>query len=144
MSEINQELFKQIRDNFEKALQEKTGWGRNDIMNVFNRVAAETTMAFVGGSGGDDEESDEEEEPLTGPAKSKLKKPVKKKVIADEDDSIDAAQEEDGDMHKASVKPPKKQSKPHPLEGMDRRDIRKGIVPQHMLKKGNDQEPPWD
>jgi hypothetical protein len=141
MSVINQELFKQIRDNFEKALQEKNGWGKNDVMNLFNKVAAETTMSFVGGSEGDDEEEEETPPPKKRPPTAK---PLKKKKIAEvqEEGEEDMAEEEEN-IHAVSSQPPKKSNKPHPLEGHDRRDLRHGITPPHLQKSGK-KDPPWN
>lgn len=38
------ELFEYVRQEFEKEISKKTGWGKNELMNTYDRV---TTRALV-------------------------------------------------------------------------------------------------
>lgn len=48
-------LIEAARKEFQKALQAKTGWGRNEILNTFDRAVAEALAGLI------DVENEEEE-----------------------------------------------------------------------------------
>lgn len=45
---MNKELLAKIKAKFEARLQEKTGWGRNEIMIVYNDCITEALLEMLG------------------------------------------------------------------------------------------------
>lgn len=41
---MNKKLLEAVKAKFEARLQEKTGWGRNEIMRVYNECVTEALM----------------------------------------------------------------------------------------------------
>lgn len=44
---MNVKYFKLLREEFEKELAAKTGWGRNEIMAAYDRAAAKAALRMV-------------------------------------------------------------------------------------------------
>lgn len=44
---MNKELLKRIDEIFELKLQEKTGWGRNDILKVYRESVNEAILELL-------------------------------------------------------------------------------------------------
>lgn len=44
---MNKKLLDLIKAKFTERLKEKTGWGRNDVMNVYLEVVAEATLEIL-------------------------------------------------------------------------------------------------
>ena len=45
---MNKELLLRIQTIFETKLQEKTGWGRNDVMTAYKQSVSEALMETLG------------------------------------------------------------------------------------------------
>ena len=45
---MNKELLAKIKAKFEARLQEKTGWGRNEIMAIYNDCVTEALLEMLG------------------------------------------------------------------------------------------------
>lgn len=45
---MNKQFIDLVRAKFEAALQEKTGWGRNEIINLYDRCVSEAAMELMG------------------------------------------------------------------------------------------------
>ena len=41
---MNKEFLKLLREKFVEGLQTKTGWGKNDVENLFDRCCAEAAI----------------------------------------------------------------------------------------------------
>lgn len=44
---MNKQLLARIKELFEKRLQTKTGWGRNDVMAEYNAAVQEALMELL-------------------------------------------------------------------------------------------------
>ncbi len=44
---MNKELLAKIKARFEARLQEKTGWGRNEIMVIYNECVTEVLLEMM-------------------------------------------------------------------------------------------------
>jgi len=44
---MNEKLVKLIREEFEKAISQKTGWGKNEIMKVFDQALATAALRLL-------------------------------------------------------------------------------------------------
>lgn len=44
---MNKKYYELIREEFEKELAAKTGWGRNEIMAAFDRATSKAAMRFI-------------------------------------------------------------------------------------------------
>lgn len=44
---MNRELFKLIQQKFNEELEKKNSWGKNEIKDVYNKVAAEATLEML-------------------------------------------------------------------------------------------------
>ena len=45
---MNKELLAKIKSKFEARLQEKTGWGRNEVMTIYNDCVTEVLLEMLG------------------------------------------------------------------------------------------------
>lgn len=45
---MNKELLAKIKIKFEARLQEKTGWGRNEVMAIYNDCVTEVLLEMLG------------------------------------------------------------------------------------------------
>lgn len=43
----NKKYYEVVREEFEKELATKTGWGRNEILSAFDRAIAKAAMTFL-------------------------------------------------------------------------------------------------
>ncbi len=44
---MNKKLLKRIDEIFEKKLQEKTGWGRNDVLKIYRESVNEALLELL-------------------------------------------------------------------------------------------------
>ena len=44
---MSRKLTKYIREEFEKLISEKTGWGKNEVMNVFDMAVNEALSRLI-------------------------------------------------------------------------------------------------
>lgn len=44
---MNRKLLNRIRENFQEALQTKTGWGRNEILVAFDQAVAQACLEML-------------------------------------------------------------------------------------------------
>lgn len=45
---MNKKFTDLVRQKFHDALQEKNGWGKNEIINLYDRCVAEAAMELLG------------------------------------------------------------------------------------------------
>jgi len=44
---VHKELSKKLRDKFEAELQKKTGWGRNEVLQAFDKACLELFIELL-------------------------------------------------------------------------------------------------
>lgn len=44
---MNKKLLERIAELFEQKLQEKTGWGRNDVLKIYREAVNETILEIL-------------------------------------------------------------------------------------------------
>lgn len=44
---MNLKLIKRIEELFKEALQEKTGWGRNEILTIYKDCVVQATLEII-------------------------------------------------------------------------------------------------